>query len=110
VAERGTVEKRVVESTRHYSERIKKRYWILSYLYYHQTDSPSNLHAISRAVEERMELTVRDQDIRDLIEELVLRRMVVRNMSSADSTTEYRISYFGIKWWEEHGEALKQIL
>lgn len=109
MAERGTVEKGLVENARHYSERIKKRYWILSFLYNHRTGSPSNLHAISRAVEERMNLTVRDQDIRDMIEELISRRMIVRN-TDADSNTDYQISDFGIEWWQKHGEALKQIL
>jgi len=109
VVERGTAEKGVVESARRHSERMRKRYWILSFLYNHRTESPSSLHAISRAVEDRMNLTVRDQDVRDLIEELVLRRMIVRN-TNADSNVDYQISGFGIEWWERHGEALMQIL
>ena len=88
---------------------MKKRYWVLRFLYNHRTESPSNLHIISRAVEERMNLTVRDQDIRDLIEELISRRMIVR-VTNTDSSTDYKISDFGIEWWEMHGEAMMQII
>ena len=109
MVERGRVEKELVENARRYSERIKKRYWILSFLYNHRTESPSNLYAISRAVEERMNLTVRDQDIRDLIEELIARRMIVRK-TDANSNANYQISEFGSQWWQKHGEALNQIL
>jgi len=109
VVERGTAESGVVESARRHSERMKKRYWVLRFLYNHRTESPSNLHIISRAVEERMNLTVRDQDIRDLIEELISRRMIVR-VTNTDSSTDYKISDFGIEWWEMHGEAMMQII
>ena len=109
VVDRETAERVVVENTRRHSERMRKRYWILSFLYNHRTETSSSLHAISRAVEERMDLTVRDQDIRDLIDELVSRRMIVRNMK-ADSNVDYQISDFGIEWWEKHGEAMLQIM
>jgi len=56
-----------------------------------------------------MNLTVRDQDIRDLIEELISRRMIVR-VTNTDSSTDYKISDFGIEWWEMHGEAMMQII
>lgn len=70
---------------------------------------PSNLHAIAKAVEERMDLTVRDQDIKELIEDLISRNMIMRN-ATTNSNISYQISNYGIEWWEKHGEALLQIM
>jgi len=91
------------------SDRIRKRYWALSFLYYGRKGQPSSLYSISREIEERMGITIRDQTLRIIIDGLVSRGMVERK-SSTDSESEYRITEYGIEWWEKHGEALKQIM
>ena len=68
-----------------------------------------NLHAITKATEEKMDITMRDQDMKELIDDLVSRNMINRRMLT-ESDVDYSISDFGIEWWEKHGEALKQIL
>jgi len=92
----------------HRSDRIRKRYWTLRFLYYRRKE-PSSLYSISREIEDRMGITVRDQNLRIIIDGLVSRGLIERK-SSMDSEGGYCITEYGIEWWEKHGEALKQIL
>ena len=101
--------KKEEEGGRRNSDRMIKRYWILRALYYQRTESSSTLHAIAREIEEKMRLTVRDQDIKSLIDELISRGVIVRTELEG-SNYHYQISEFGINWWERHGESLMQLL
>jgi DNA-binding PadR family transcriptional regulator len=97
-----------IEGKGHRSDRIRKRYWALRFLYYRRKE-PSSLYSVSREIEERMGITVRDQNLRIIIDGLLSRGLVERK-SSTDSEGEYQITEYGIEWWERHGEALLQIM
>jgi len=81
----------------------------MSYLYLKRNDSHLNLHAVTKRIEEKIQVTLRDQDIRILLDELVLRGLVEKSAGN-DSNVYFQISTYGIGWWEKHGEALSNIM
>ena len=112
VVESRMDEKEGLEKGRQYVDRMRKRYWILSFLYHHRKESPFNLHAVTKALEETMHLSLRDQDIRCLIEELISRGLVIKTtpINSNSIHNMYQLSENGVDWWEKHGNALIKIM
>lgn len=91
-----------------YSSRVSKKFWILRYLFF-QYDSQANLHAIAGEVGQKLGITVRDEDIRELLEELVVKGMV-EGIRVRESEMTYRMSKFGHDWWMLYASGVQRLL
>jgi len=91
-----------------YSSRISKQFWVLRYLFF-LYDSQANLHAISKEVSQRLRITVRDEDIRELLDDLIAKGMV-EVVGAEKLETTYRMSKFGHDWWRLYASGVQQLL
>jgi len=91
-----------------YSSRVSKKFWIMRYLFF-QYDSQANLHAIAKEVGQKLGITVRDEDIHELLDELVSKGMV-EGIRVRDSEMTYRMSKFGHDWWRLYASGVQQLL
>jgi len=96
------------EATKEIARRAIRRFWVLKYMAERRDQPPIYVHRITKDVQRMMDVTLRDQDIKACIEDLV-RLQFVERMPVGDGVA-YKIREQGIDWWIENREKLSLLI